>query len=82
MAHQEHIPQRIRSPGRGHIHLVVLRARRRLQKPQPQRAPLEVPKETLGLGGHLLHQLRAIESERSFLREATRFFSHLFPGVG
>jgi len=29
----------------------------------------------------LLQQLRGIESERSFLREAQRFFSHLFPGV-
>ena len=29
----------------------------------------------------LFQQLRGIESERSFLREATRFFSHLFPGV-
>lgn len=29
----------------------------------------------------LLQQLRGVESERSFLREATRFFSHLFPGV-
>lgn len=29
----------------------------------------------------LIQQLRGIESERSFLREATRFFSHLFPGV-
>lgn len=29
----------------------------------------------------LLQQLRGIESERSFLREAARFFSHLFPGV-
>src|SRR5215217_4633658 len=29
----------------------------------------------------LLQQLRAIESQRSFLREAARFFSHLFPGV-
>jgi hypothetical protein len=29
----------------------------------------------------LLQQLRGIESERSFLRDATRFFSHLFPGV-
>jgi hypothetical protein len=28
----------------------------------------------------LLQQLRGIESERSFLREATRFFFHLFPG--
>ncbi|MDP9425465.1 MAG: hypothetical protein M3P37_05365 [Actinomycetota bacterium] len=29
----------------------------------------------------LLQQLRGVESERSFLREAERFFSHLFPGV-
>ena len=29
----------------------------------------------------LMQQLRGIESERSFLREAARFFSHLFPGV-
>jgi hypothetical protein len=29
----------------------------------------------------LFQQLRGIESERSFLREAARFFSHMFPGV-
>jgi hypothetical protein len=29
----------------------------------------------------LFQQLRGVESERSFLREAARFFSHLFPGV-
>ena len=29
----------------------------------------------------LFQQLRGIESERSFLREVARFFSHLFPGV-
>jgi len=29
----------------------------------------------------LLQQLRGTESERSFLRDAGRFFSHLFPGV-
>jgi hypothetical protein len=29
----------------------------------------------------LFQQLRGIESERSFLRDAARFFSHLFPGV-
>jgi hypothetical protein len=27
----------------------------------------------------LLQQLRGVESERSFLREVARFFSHLFP---
>jgi hypothetical protein len=29
----------------------------------------------------LLQQLRGVESERSFLRDAQRFFAHLFPGV-
>ena len=28
----------------------------------------------------LLQQLRGVESERSFLRDAQRFFAHLFPG--
>jgi Transposase DDE domain len=30
---------------------------------------------------HSPQQLRGVESERSFLRDAERFFSHLFPGV-
>src|SRR5215208_5791029 len=30
----------------------------------------------------LFQQLRGVESQRSFLRAAERFFSHLFPGVG
>ena len=29
----------------------------------------------------LFQQLRGVESCRSFLRDAQRFFSHLFPGV-
>jgi len=29
----------------------------------------------------LFQQLRGMESQRSFLRDASRFFSHLFPGV-
>jgi len=29
----------------------------------------------------LFQQLRSLESERSFLRDTARFFSHLFPGV-
>jgi hypothetical protein len=29
----------------------------------------------------IFQQLRGVESERSFLREAARFFPHLFPGV-
>jgi hypothetical protein len=35
--------------------------------------------ETIALA--LFQQLRGVESERSFLRDAERFFSHLFPGV-
>src|SRR5215212_11387305 len=29
----------------------------------------------------LFQQLRGMESQRSFLRDASRFFSHLFPGM-
>jgi hypothetical protein len=29
----------------------------------------------------LFQQLRGVGRERSFLREAARFFAHLFPGV-
>ena len=29
----------------------------------------------------LFQQLRGVESERFFLRDAARFFAHLFPGV-
>ena len=29
----------------------------------------------------LFQQLRGVESERSFLRDAQRFFAHLFPGI-
>ncbi|MBA3422967.1 MAG: hypothetical protein ACR2HO_02195 [Rubrobacteraceae bacterium] len=29
----------------------------------------------------IFQQLRGVESERSFLRDAGRFFTHLFPGV-
>jgi Transposase DDE domain len=46
---------------------------------------LRVHKTARGLRGlialALFQQLRGVESERSFLRDAERFFSHLFPGV-
>src|SRR5215208_1985236 len=58
---------------------------RHLRAAQPPRSTLRVHKATLGLGGHhapkLFQQLRGVESCRSFLRDAQRFFSHLFPGV-
>jgi Transposase DDE domain len=37
--------------------------------------------EVIALALFLFQQLRGVESERSFLRDAQRFFSHLFPGV-
>ena len=43
--------------------------------------PLEKLSDSEVITITLLQQLRGIESERSFLREVTRFFSHLFPGV-
>jgi hypothetical protein len=44
-------------------------------------APLKKLSDSEILTLALFQQLRGVESERSFLREATRFFSHLFPGV-
>ena len=43
--------------------------------------PLKKLSDSEVLALALFQQLRGVESERSFLREAQRFFSHLFPGV-
>ncbi len=37
--------------------------------------------EVISLLALFFQQLRGVESERSFLRDAGRFFSRLFPGV-
>jgi hypothetical protein len=71
--------------GRG-SHGALLPHRRRLRPAQPpRRSTLRVHKAPLGLGEvitlAIFQQLRGVESERSFLRDAQRFFSHLFPGV-
>lgn len=42
---------------------------------------LKRPSDSEVLTLALLQQLRGVESERSFLRDAERFFAHLFPGV-
>src|SRR5829696_830534 len=71
------------TPGRSDHH-PVLPDRRPLPNPQPARGSLRLPQEALGLGGPRPGALPAaagVESERSFLRELARFFSHLFPGV-
>src|SRR5215203_1507856 len=72
-----------RRHGRG-PHRPVLPHRRRLRPPQPEREALRPLKrladsEVIALA--LFQQLRGVESERSFLRDTERFFSHLFPGV-
>jgi hypothetical protein len=43
--------------------------------------PLKKPSDSEVLTLALLQQLRGVESERSFLGDAGRFFSELFPGV-
>src|SRR3982750_3877907 len=66
----------------------LLPPRRCLHAAQPRWEALRAAQAALGLGGHrpgplaaVLQQLRGVESERSFLRDTQRFFSHLFPGV-
>jgi hypothetical protein len=44
-------------------------------------APLKRLSDSEVIALALFQQLRGVESERSFLRDASRFFSHLFPGV-
>ena len=67
----------------------LLPHRRRLRSSQPPCPLLRIHKAPLGLGSHRPRPLpaaarrgkRTLESERSFLRDAERFFCHLFPGV-
>ncbi len=76
----------VRPDGRGDYRLVLPR-RRCLPPPQPSCRPaLRVPQAPLGLRGldprlAPAGTLRGVESCRSFLRDAERFFSRLFPGV-
>src|SRR5215216_3440125 len=64
----------------------LLPHRRRLHHPQPTGGAYRYEtlkhlsdSEVITLA--LFQQLRGVESERSFLRDCERFFSHLFPGV-
>jgi hypothetical protein len=43
--------------------------------------PIKKPADSEVIALTLFQQLRGVESERSFLRDAQRFFPHLFPGV-
>ena len=56
-------------------------AYRHLNPREGHYAPLKRLSDSEILTLALFQQLRGVESERSFLREAARFFSHLFPGV-
>jgi hypothetical protein len=72
-------------PGRGSDR-ALLPHRRCLRPSQPsRRSTLRIHKARLSdseiVTLALFQQLRGVESERSFLRDAQRFFSHLFPGV-
>ncbi len=54
----------------------------RLLNPRGERyASLKRLSDSEVLALALFQQLRGVESEQSFLREAERFFAHLFPGV-
>ena len=59
--------------------------RRRLPASQPEGIALYESLKKLSdseiLTLALLQQLRGVQSERSFLRDCERFFSHLFPGI-
>src|SRR5215210_2228374 len=73
-----------RLPGRGRDRAVLPRRRYAYVPLNPRAKSYESIKrlsdsEVLALT--LLQQLRGVESERSFLRDAGRFFAHLFPGV-
>lgn len=56
-----------------------------LRRPRPGGTALRLAQATLRLGGPSprpsLQQLRGVEGERSFLRDADRFFARLFPRV-
>lgn len=72
--------------GRGHHRPLLPRGGTPTTLSTPMaRKELRVAQEPLGLGGHitlaLLQQLRGVESEHSFVRDAARFFAHLFPGI-
>src|SRR3954469_14953165 len=56
-------------------------AYRKLNPPEQSYATLKKLSDSEVLTLTLLQQLRGIESERSFLPDTQRFFSHLFPGV-
>ena len=79
MAQPNHAPRLVETE-RG-SHRPLLPHRRCLLASQTPCSALRIHKAPLGLGSHharaLFQQLRGVEIERSFLRDAERFFSQL-----
>ncbi len=82
MAHSQHIPTSVPLEEALTILFCLVDDACRLLGPEGHRyATLKRLSDSEVLALALFQQLRGVESERSFLRDAARFFSHLFPGV-
>lgn len=83
MAHQPHLTARLdRTEEAVTVLFCLVDDAYRLLNPRGGRyASLKRLSDSEILTLALFQQLRGIESEQSFLREAERFFAHLFPGV-
>jgi hypothetical protein len=80
MTRPNHTPRLAHTEEASHCSLASSRTLRASQPPCPL---LRIPQAPLSDSEAivLFYQLPGVESERSFLRNAQRFFSHLFPGV-
>ena len=78
---EETLPVRLLEEALTVLFCLVDDAYRNLNPQGGRYAPLKKLSDSEVMTLALFQQLRGVESERSFLRDATRFFSHLFPGV-
>jgi IS5 family transposase len=82
MAHPNTIPPAARLEGAATVLFCLVDDAYRLLNPKGDvYGALKRLSDSEVLALALLQQLRGVESERSFLRDAERFFAHLFPGV-
>ena len=82
MAHTHHTPRLARTEEALTVLFCLIDDTYALLNPRPRRyesVKRLADSEVITLA--LLQQLRGVESERSFLRDAQRFFAYLFPGV-